>query len=195
MTTPIHCGSIRIDWKTTYFDEKNRVLKRFRTYTNGGRSAENFKGLWLKWLNGRKVVANFNPIWQAEGDFEFSSSACCSTLNQLWSSEKKWNNNILTITSWKIRDAWMILQNLSCSQGSSFILRELECWWKFEQLRMKIRFSLYSSAAQLWSLSAFFPSLCIALSLPISWVNMQNVNKAKKMSETGILNFSTISPP
>ena len=116
----------------------------------------NFKGLWLKWLNGRKVVANFNPIWQAEGDFEFSSSACCSTLNQLWSSEKKWNNNILTITSWKIRDAWMILQNLSCSQGSSFILRELECWWKFEQLRMKIRFSLYSSAAQLWSLSAFF---------------------------------------
>ena len=114
---------------------------------------------------------------------------------KLWSSEKKWNNNILTITSWKIRDAWMILQNLSCSQGSSFILRELECWWKFEQLRMKIRFSLYSSAAQLWSLSAFFPSLCIALSLPISWVNMQNVNKAKKMSETGILNFSTISPP
>ena len=50
-------------------------------------------------------MANFNPIWQAEGDFEFSSSACCSTLNQLASSEKKWNNNILTITSWKIRDA------------------------------------------------------------------------------------------
>ena len=166
---------------------------------------ETFKGLWLKWLNGRKVVANFNPIWQAEGDFEFSSSACCSTLNQLASSEKKWNNNILTITSWKIRDAWMILQNLSCSQGSSFILRELD-WWKFEQLRMKIRFSLLKRSSSTLKLIGIFSSLCLALRFPTTWVNKQNVNKGQKIFEKYLdvqswtfwlfwEIFLTISPP
>ena len=163
---------------------------------------ETFKGLWLKWLNGRKVVANFNPIWQAEGDFEFSSSACCSTLNQLASSEKKWNNNILTITSWKIRDAWMILQNLSCSQGSSFILRELD-WWKFEQLRMKIRFSLLKRSSSTLKLIGIFSSLCcLALRFPTTWVNKRNVNKGQKYLDVQNWTFwlfweifLTISPP